>query len=85
MFLDRVIDIGETFGDQVKGRSPTKLKPLIEVSNVVHMKAPVLIFKILLISSQYRVLKPIYPFLTQLCSDLEGSSPKKIKILIAIP
>ena len=31
MFLDRVIRFGETLGDQVKGRSPKKLKSLIEV------------------------------------------------------
>ena len=29
MFLDRVIHFGETLGDQVKGRSPKKLKSLI--------------------------------------------------------
>ena len=31
MFLDRVIRFGVTLGDQVKGRSPKKLKSLIEV------------------------------------------------------
>ena len=31
VFLDRVIHFGGTWGDQVKGRSPKKLKSLIEV------------------------------------------------------
>ena len=34
MFLDRVIHFGEPLGDQVKGRSPKKLKSFIEVPNV---------------------------------------------------
>ena len=38
MFLDRVIHFGETLGDQVKGRSPKKLKSLVEVPNVVNVK-----------------------------------------------
>ena len=50
-------------GDQVKGRSPKKLKSLIEVPNVVHEKVNVLSFNIILISSQKRVLTPSYPFL----------------------
>ena len=51
MFLDRVIDFGVTLGDQVKGRSPKKLKLLIEVPNVVHVKVHVLSFNMILISS----------------------------------
>ena len=38
MFLDRVIHFGESLGDRVKGLSPKKLKSLIEVPNVVHVK-----------------------------------------------
>ena len=49
MFLDRVINFGETLGDQVKGRSPIKLKSLIEVPNVVHMKVHVLSFNMILV------------------------------------
>ena len=49
-------------GDQVKGRSPHKLKSLIEVPNVVHMKAHVLSFNIILLSSPELVLRPSYPF-----------------------
>ena len=61
MFLDRVIHFGETLGDQVKGRSPRKLESLIEVPNVVHVKAHVLSFNMILISSPERVLTPSYP------------------------
>ena len=52
LFLDRVIHSGETLGDQVKGRSQNKIKSLIEVPNVVHVKVPVLSFNMILISSQ---------------------------------
>ena len=38
MFLGRVIHFVETLGDQVKGRSPKKLKSLVEVPNVVNVK-----------------------------------------------
>ena len=51
MFLDRVIHFGETLGDQVMGRSLKKLKSLIEVPNLVHVKAHVLSFDMILISS----------------------------------
>ena len=63
MFLDRVIQFGETFGDQVMGRSPKKLKSLIEVPKVVHVKVHVLSFNMILISSPWRVLTPSYPSL----------------------
>ena len=63
MFLDGVFHFGETLGDQVKGRSPEKLKSLIEVPNVAHVKVHVLSFNMILISSQKRVLTPCYPFL----------------------
>ena len=48
MLLDRVIHFGETLGDQVKGRSPKKLKSLIEVPNVVHVKVHVLSLNMIL-------------------------------------
>ena len=51
VFLDRVIHFGETLGDQVKGRFPKKLESLFEVPNLVHMKAHVLSFNVILISS----------------------------------
>ena len=51
------------FGDQVKGHSPKKLKSLIEVPNVVHVKVHVLSFNMILTSYQFRVLTPSYPVL----------------------
>ena len=50
VFLDRVIHFRETLGDQVNGRSPKKVKLLIEVPNVVHVKVHVLSFNMILIS-----------------------------------
>ena len=42
MFLDRVIHFGKNLGDQGKCRSQKKLKSLIEVPHVVHVKVHVL-------------------------------------------
>ena len=42
MFLDQVIHFGKNLGDQVKGRLPKKLKSLIEVPYVAHLKIQVL-------------------------------------------
>ena len=85
MFLDRVIHFGETLGDQVKGRSATKLKSLIEVPNLVHVKVHVLSFNKILVSSQYRVLTPSYTFLGKLGDKVKARSPKKLKILKEVP
>ena len=38
VFLDRVIHFGKVSGDDVKGRSPTKVKSLIRVPYVAHLK-----------------------------------------------
>ena len=62
MFLDRVIHFGETLRDQEKGRSPKKLKSLIEVPNLVQGKVPVLISNVILISSPQCFLTLSYPF-----------------------
>ena len=72
-------------GDQVKGRSPKKLKSLIELPNVVHLKVQVLSFNVILISSPQRVLTPSYPFLGKFGDKLKCSSPKKLKILLEVP
>ena len=85
MFFDQVIHLGETLGDQVKGRSPKKLKSLIEVPNVVHMKVHVLSFNMILISSPLRVLTPSYPFREDLGDKVKASPPQKLKLLIAVP
>ena len=62
MFLDRVILFGETLGDQVKASSPKKLKSLIEVPNVVHVKERILNLNTIFVSSQYRVPTSSYVF-----------------------
>ena len=77
MFLDRVIHFGETLGDQVKGRSPKKLKALIQVPNVVHVKVQVLSFNMILISSPKRVLTPSYPFRYNFGLEGKGTSAQK--------
>ena len=51
VLLDRVIYLNENLGDEVKGRSPKKLKSLIEVPKVVHVKVHVPSFKVILIST----------------------------------
>ena len=55
MLLDRVIHFGEALGDQVKCRSPKKLKSLIEVHNLFHVSDLVRIFIIVRRSSAERV------------------------------
>ena len=85
MFIDRVIQFGETLGDQVKGRSSKKLKSLIEVPNVVHVEVHILSFNMILISSPERVLTPSYLFRLDLGDKVKGNSPKKLKNLIEIP
>ena len=62
MFLDRVINFGETLGDQEKGRSPKKLKSLFEVPNVVQAKDHFFSLNLILHSSSRHVPRPSYPF-----------------------
>ena len=52
MFLARVIHSGGSFGDQVKGRSPKKLKSIIEVQYVALVKVHVLSFNMMLMISE---------------------------------
>ena len=51
VFLERDIHFEETLGDQVLGRSPKKLKSLLDVPYIVHVKVHVLSFNVILISS----------------------------------
>ena len=51
MFLYPVTDFGKNLGDQVKGLSQKKLKSLIEVPHVAHLKVQVTRFNMNLISS----------------------------------
>ena len=67
------------FRDQVKCRSPKKLKSFIGVPNVVHMNVHVLSFNMILISSQWCVLTPSYPFLGKFGLYGKGSFSEKAK------
>ena len=48
---DRHIHFGDTLESQIKGGSPKKLKSLIDVPHVVHVKVHALSFNMILISS----------------------------------
>ena len=62
VFLHRLIFFGEKLRDKVRVRSPKKLKILIEVPNLCQVKAHFFSFNMMLLSSQYRVPTPNYPF-----------------------
>ena len=66
MFLDRVIHFGETLGDQVKGRTPKKLKFLIEGTNVVEVKVNVISFNRMFIASRKGVHSASGTFVQQI-------------------
>ena len=73
------------FRDSVRGPFTKKVKSLIGVPNVVHVKVHVLSFNKILISSLQHVLTPSYPFRKDFGHKVKGSSPKKLNILIEIP
>ena len=81
MFLDRVIHFGEILGDQDKGRSPKKLKSLMDVPNVAHLKVQVLSFNMNLISSPKRIPRPSYPIGGKLLRSGKGSFTEKAKVV----
>ena len=58
VFLDQVLHFGEILGDQEKGRSPTKIKSLMDVPNVALLKVQVLSFNMNLSSSPKRIPRP---------------------------
>ena len=81
VFLDRVIHFGETLGDQVKGRSPKKLKSLIVVPYVCQVKVHVFSFNVILLSFPWRVPGPSYPFRRHFGRSGKGSFTEKAKIV----
>ena len=81
MFLDRVVHSGKNLGEQIKGRSPKKLKLLIAVAYVAHLIVQVLSFNLNLISSPYRVPRPSYPFRGKFGRSGKGSFTDKAKIV----
>ena len=68
-------------GDQVKDRSPKKLKFLIEVAYVANLKVQVLIFNMNLFSSPQRVPRPSYPYLEKFGRSGKMLFTKKAKIV----
>ena len=68
-------------GDQVKGRSPKKLKFLIEVPYVVHLKVQVLSFNNNIIFSPLRVPSPSYPFRKKFGRSGKGSFTEKANVV----
>ena len=77
MFLDRVIHFGEILGDQEKDLSPDKLKSLMDVPYVAHLKVQVLCFNMSLISYP----RPRYPFGGKLGRSGKGSFTEKAEIV----
>ena len=85
VFLDRVIHFGETLEDQIKVRSPKKLKSLIEVPNVVHVKVHVWSFNMILMSFRSMFLDRVMHFGKISGDEVKGRSPKMLKSLIWVP
>ena len=81
MFLDRVIHFGRNLGDQGKFYSPKKLKSLIEVTKVAHLKVQVVSFNMNLIFSPQRAPRPIYPFRKKIGKSGKGLFTEKGKII----
>ena len=76
---------GKTLGDQVKCRSRTKLKSLIEVPHVVHVKVHVLSFNIILSHIRSVFLHRVIHFGENLGDKVKGRPPKKLKIILKVP
>ena len=76
VLLDRAIHFVENLGDKVKDRSQKKLKLIMEVPYVAHLKVQVLIYNVILISSTWRVPRPSYPFREIFGVQVKGRSLK---------
>ena len=72
MFLDQFINFGKNLGDQVKDRSPRKVKSLIEVLYVAHLKEQFPSFNMNLFSSPLRDPSPSSPFWGNLGDQVKG-------------
>ena len=81
LLLARVIQFKKILGDQLKGRSPKKLKSLIEVPYVAHMKIQVLSLNMNLFYSPQRVPSPSYPFQDKFRRSGNVSFTEKAKIV----
>ena len=85
MFLDQVIHFGKNWGNQVKCRSPKRLKSLKEVPYIAHLEIQVVSLNMNLIFSPLRVPRPSYPFQDKFRRSGNVSFTKKLKSLIEVP
>ena len=85
MFLDQVIHFGEILGDHEKDRSPKKLKSLMDIPEVAHLKLQVLSINMNLVSSPKRIPRPSYPFGGKVGRSGKGPFPEKLKSLLEVP
>ena len=85
MFLDRVVHFGETLGDQENGRSPKKLKSLMDVLYVANLKVQVVSFNMILIFLRSVFLDLVVHFGENLGEQVKGHPTKKLKSLIELP
>ena len=84
MFLDQFIHFGKNLRDQVKDRSPKKVKSLIEVPYVAHLKIQVVRFNMIQIYYPNRVPRPSYPFRENQREKGKCRPPKKLKAWIKL-
>ena len=85
MFLDKFIHFGENLEDQVKDRSPKKVKSLIEVPYVALLNVQFPSFNMNLFSSPSHDPSPCSPFRGNLRSGKVSFLKKKLKSLIELP
>ena len=85
MFLDKFIHFEKNMGDQVKDRSPKKLKSLIKVPYVAHLKVQVPSFNVYLFISFLFSLDRVTHFRIYLGDQGMCRSPKNLKPLIEVP
>ena len=83
MFLHQVIHFGINLGDQCY--SPKKLKSLIEVTKVAHLKSQVVSFNMNLVFLSSVFLDQFIHFGKNLGDQEKDCSPKKVKSLIEVP
>ena len=81
MFQDIVIYFRGSWVDQVKVRSPKKLKLLIAVPNEAHLKVHILSYNIILMASPSRVPGRNCDFLEKFGRTGKGSFTEKAKII----
>ena len=81
LFLVRVIQFGETLGDQLKCRSSKKLNILKQYTSVLQLYVPVFRLKMILLSYPWRVPKPSNPIRRNFGRSGKGLFTEKAKIV----